>query len=61
VASKYPKVVSVPVKCSSIRLLVASSMNTSSVHVGARSSNQAWSLPSIWISSPKHARRLRSW
>ena len=28
---------------------------------GARPSNQAWSLPSIWMSSPRQARRLRGW
>ncbi len=43
------------------RRLVASSMNTSSVHAVARSSNHAWSLPSIWTSSPTQARRLRGW
>ena len=35
------KVDSVGTKCSCISRLVASSMNTSSVHAGARSSNQA--------------------
>ena len=28
-------------------------------HRGARSSNHSWSLPSIWMSSPRHARRRR--
>ncbi len=39
-------------KRSCMSLLVASSMNTSSVQGSPRFSNQRCSLPSIWTSSP---------
>ena len=39
--------------------LVASSIVMSNTHRGVRSSNQAWSEPSSWISSPTQARRGR--
>ena len=39
--------------------LVASSMNTISVHAGARPSNQSRGEPSIRTGSPRHARRGR--
>lgn len=41
-------------------LPVASSMNTSRTHSGARPSNQSCGEPSICTSSPKQARRSRS-
>jgi hypothetical protein len=54
-------------KRSSISRLVVSSVNTRSVQGATRSSNQRWSEPSIWISSPTCSRgwpgcwmRLRS-
>jgi hypothetical protein len=49
---------SVPLNNICIRRLVASSMNTSAVHTGPRSSIHGCSQPSIWTSSPTHARLI---